>query len=84
MDARLLFPRGILSPSKISNSDGSVAKNLPANVGDPGDKSSVPGLGRSPGEGNDNQPQYSCTENPMTEEADGLQSMGLQSRTRLK
>ena len=31
--------------------DGSVVKNLPANAGDMG---SVPGLGRSPGEGNGN------------------------------
>ena len=33
---------------------GSVVKNLPANVGDAGDVGSVPGLGRSPGGGNDN------------------------------
>ena len=31
-------------------------------MGDPG---SIPGLGRSPGEGNDNPLQYSCLENPM-------------------
>ena len=30
-----------------------------------GDLGSVPGLGRSPGEGNDNSLQYSCLENPM-------------------
>ena len=30
-----------------------------------GDLSSVPGLGRSPGEGNDNPLQYTCLENPM-------------------
>ena len=36
------------------------------NVGDPG---SVPGLGRSPGEGNGNPLQYSCLENPMDREA---------------
>ena len=29
-----------------------------------GDPSSVPGLGRSPGEGNGNSHQYSCLENP--------------------
>ena len=29
--------------------DGSVVKNPPANAGDTGDKSSIPGLGRSPG-----------------------------------
>ena len=30
-----------------------------------GDLGSIPGLGRSPGEGNGNLPQYSCLENPM-------------------
>ena len=33
---------------------GSVVKNPPANAGDMGDVSSVPGLGRSPGVGNGN------------------------------
>ena len=37
-------------------------KNPPANVGDVG---SVPGSGRSPGEGNDFPLHYSCLENPM-------------------
>ena len=41
---------------------GSVIKNPPANAGDAG---LVPGLGRSPGKGNGNPPQYSCLENPM-------------------
>ena len=45
--------------------DGSVVKNLPANAGDTGDPRSIPGLGRSPGEGNGNLLQYSCLENPM-------------------
>ena len=44
----------------------SVVKNPPANAGD---VSSVPRLGRSPGEGNDNPLQYSCLENPMDKEA---------------
>ena len=39
----------------------SVVKNLPANVGDLG---LIPGLGRSPGEGNGNSLQYSCIGNP--------------------
>ena len=30
-----------------------------------GDLGSIPGSGRSPGEGNGNPPQYSCLENPM-------------------
>jgi len=43
----------------------SVVKSLPANAGDAGDVSSVPGLGRSPGEGNGNPLQCSCLGNPM-------------------
>ena len=39
---------------------GSVVKNLPANEGSAGDAGSVPGWGRSPGEGNGNPLQYSC------------------------
>jgi len=44
---------------------GSVVKNPPANAGDAGDVGLIPGLGRSPGEGNGNPLQYSCLENPM-------------------
>ena len=43
----------------------SAAKNLPANAGDAGDTGLIPGLGKSPGEGNGNPLQYSCPENPM-------------------
>ena len=50
-------------------------KNLPAKAGDPRDLGSVPGLGRSPGEGNGNPLQYSCQEIPWTEESGGLQSI---------
>ena len=41
------------------DSDG---KPSACNVGDPG---SIPGSGRSPGEGNGNPLQYSCLENSM-------------------
>jgi len=41
--------------------DGSVVKNPPANAGD---SSSIPGSGRSPGEGNGNPLQYSWLRNP--------------------
>ena len=34
-----------------------------------GDLGSIPGLGRSPGEGNGNPFQYFCLENPMDREA---------------
>ena len=42
-----------------------VVKNLLANTGDLRDAGSIPGSGRSPGEGHGNPPQYSCLENPM-------------------
>ena len=42
-----------------------VVKNPPANAGDIRDTGSIPGSGRSPGEGNGNPLQYSCLENPM-------------------
>ena len=41
--------------------DGSTGKNPPANAGDAG---SIPGSGRSPGEGNGNPPQCFFLENP--------------------
>ena len=41
---------------------GKMVKASAYNAGDPG---SIPGLGRSPGEGNGNPLQYSCLENPM-------------------
>ena len=44
-----------------------VVKNLPANAGDMRDLGPVPGLGRSPGEGNGNPLQCSCLENPTEE-----------------
>ena len=34
-----------------------------------GDMNSIPGLGRSPGEGNGNPLQYSCLENSMDKRA---------------
>ena len=42
-----------------------VVQNAPANTGDARDKGSIPGPGRSPGEGNGNPLQYSCLGNPM-------------------
>ena len=41
---------------------GSEGKASACNVGDPG---SIPGSGRSPGEGKGNPPQYPFLENPM-------------------
>ena len=50
-------------------------KESASNMGDPG---SIPGLGRSPGEGDGHPLQYSYLENPMAEEPGGLQSRRLQ------
>jgi len=40
----------------------SIGKESACSAGDPG---SIPGSGKSPGEGNGNLLQYSCLENPM-------------------
>ena len=54
------------SPHSISGFLGlAVVKNMPANAGDAGDLSLIPGSGRPPGEGNGNPLQYSCLENFM-------------------
>ena len=45
---------------------GSEGKASACNVGDPG---SIPGSGRSPGEGKGKPLRYSCLENPMDREA---------------
>ena len=42
-----------------------MVKNPPGNVGDTGDMGLISGLGRSPGGGHGNPPQYSCLENPQ-------------------
>ena len=59
--------------SFVSNplSQHSVVKNSPDNPGDTGDVGSIPGLGRSPEEGNDNPFQYPCLGNPMDRDALG-------------
>ena len=43
-----------------------MVKNMPANAGDAGDASLIPGSGRSPGEENGNPLQYPCLENSMS------------------
>ena len=58
---------------KFSVVNGSEVKASASNVGDPG---LIPGLGRSPGEGNGNPLQYSCWRIPWTEEPGRLQSTG--------
>ena len=62
----------------VASQVAQMAKNPSANAGDMRDVGVIPGSGRSPGEGNGNPLQYSCLENSMAEEPDGLQSMGWQ------
>ena len=52
----------IIDSSSMSFSGGSVVKNPLANAGD---KSSISGLEKSPGEGNASPRQYSCLENSI-------------------
>ena len=60
---------------------GSDGKASACNVGDPG---SIPGSGRSPGEGNGKPLQYSCLKNPMDRGAWWATVHGVtKSRTRL-
>ena len=42
-----------------------VGSEVKASACKEADQGSIPGSGRSPGEGNGNPPQYSCLENPM-------------------
>ena len=55
-----------------------VVKNPSTKARDVRNMGSVLGSGRSPGGGNGHLLQYSCLENPSTEEPGGLQSMGSQ------
>ena len=57
----------------LGENGSSDSKESTHNAGDLG---SIPGLGRSPEEGNGNSLQYSCLGNPMDREPGGLQSVG--------
>ena len=61
--------------SRMPHPSGSDSKESACNVGNPG---SVSGLGRSPGEGNDNPLQYSGLENSMDRGAWQATVIGLQ------
>ena len=52
----------LLSIYSVGFPGGSDGKASACNAGDPG---SIPGSGRSPGEGNGNPLQHSCLENPV-------------------
>ena len=64
------FVNFIRVPSVKRNSQvGLVVKSLPAKARDVRDTGSIPGLGRSPGEGYGNPLQCPCLENPMDRRA---------------
>ena len=65
----LYFTLSIPSLVFLGGSDG---KESACSAEDP---RSIPGLGRTHGEGHDNPLQYSCLENPMDRGAGGVQSM---------
>ena len=65
-------------PSPFGLPQGLSGKQPTCKAGQVRDTGSIPGLGRSPGEGKDNWLQYFCLENPMDREAWWLQSMWLQ------
>ena len=55
-----------------------MVKNPPANAGDKRDTGLIPGLGRSPGEGNGNHSSILAWRSLWTEEPGRLQSEGFQ------
>ena len=66
-----LYTPALTSISQLTSNSSHPGKGIPGgsegkasayNAADPG---LIPGLGRFPGEGNDNTVQYSCLENPM-------------------
>ena len=62
-----------------------VVKSPPTKAGAIRDAGSIPGSGRSPGEGHDNPLQYTCLENPMDRENGWAIAHGVaQSQTGLK
>ena len=68
------------APNKTGlNSGGSDGKEPACNAGD---KGSIPGLGRSPEEGNGYPLQYSCLENPVDKDYSpwGCKELGMTER----
>ena len=68
-----LFIRLYISLGFPGSSDGKAFAYNAGNLG------SIPGLGRSPGEGNGNPLQYSCLGSPMDREVWQATVLGLQS-----
>ena len=69
------MPNNFCQATLLGFPDGAVVQDPPANAGDMG---SIPGLGRSPGEGNGIPLRILAWRIPWTEEPGGLQSVGSQ------
>ena len=74
-DVMFVSTGGSLGKNMGTSSSGSVVKNPPANARDTG---SMPGLGRSLGEGKGTRSSVLVRRIPQTEEPGGLQFIGLQ------
>ena len=72
----ILYRQIHLVLDRASLVDQMVKKKKSTHKGDPG---SIPGSGRSPGEGNNTPLQYSCLENPMDRGAWRVKSVRSQS-----
>ena len=80
-DSVIKRTRILINATSLDFPGGSEGKVSAYNAGDMG---SIPGTGRSPGEGNGNPLQYSCLENPMDRGAWETTVHGVtKSRTRL-
>ena len=80
-----LEPGLFYMPPMVIGETSLVAQMVKASAYNARDPGSIPGLGRSPGEGNGNPLQYSCLENPMDRGAWQVTVHGVaKSRTRLR
>ena len=62
-------PQMLAGPDVFSGAGFPGSSEVKASASNAGDPGSIPGSGRSSGEGNGNPLQYSCLENPMDGEA---------------
>ena len=72
-EPEIKLPKSVGSLKKQDFPGGSDGK---ASAYNEGDLHSIPGLGRSPGEGNGNPLQYSCMKIPWMEEPGGYSPRG--------
>ena len=60
-----LYAVYIMHITRLDEAQAGIKTEVKAFASNLGDLGSIPGSGRSPGEGNGNPLQYSCLENPM-------------------